>query len=113
MKVQFNVQMTRQYLFDFFLQHTYRTLRGKLSLLAGLAMIPLCVLTWNRVGRMFSVCYIFFAVFFLLLMPGKLWIKADQGFKRTMGKEGGGGGGVIQSPAKTGTPKCPVWPLVL
>ena len=83
MKVQFNVQMTRQYLFDFFLQHTYRTLRGKLSLLAGLAMIPLCVLTWNRVGRMFSVCYIFFAVFFLLLMPGKLWIKADQGFKRT------------------------------
>ena len=75
--------MSRQYLFDFFLQHTYRTLRGKLSLLAGLAMIPLCVLTWNRVGRMFSVCYIFFAVFFLLLMPGKLWIKADQGFKRT------------------------------
>lgn len=61
--------MSRQYLFDFFLQHTYRTLRGKLSLLAGLAMIPLCVLTWNRVGRMFSVCYIFFAVFFLLLMP--------------------------------------------
>ena len=44
MKVQFNVQMTRQYLFDFFLQHTYRTLRGKLSLLAGLAMIPLRVL---------------------------------------------------------------------
>lgn len=83
MKLQFNVQMSRQYLFDFFLQHTYRTLRGKLSLLAGLAMIPLCVLTWNRVGRMFSVCYIFFAVFFLLLMPGKLWIKADQGFKRT------------------------------
>ena len=79
MKLQFNVQMSRQYLFDFFLQHTYRTLRGKLSLLAGLAMIPLCVLTWNRVGRMFSVCYIFFAVFFLLLMPGKLWIKADQG----------------------------------
>ena len=83
MKLQFNVQMSRQYLFDFFLQHTYRTLRGKFSLLAGLAMIPLCVLTWNRVGRMFSVCYIFFAVFFLLLMPGKLWIKADQGFKRT------------------------------
>ena len=83
MKLQFNVQMSRQYLFDFFLQHTYRTLRGKLSLLAGLAMIPLCVLTWNRVGRMFSVCYIFFAIFFLLLMPGKLWIKADQGFKRT------------------------------
>ena len=71
MKVQFNVQMTRQYLFDFFLQHTYRTLRGKLSLLAGLAMIPLCVLTWNRVGRMFSVCYIFFAVFFLLLIDRK------------------------------------------
>ena len=43
MKLQFNVQMSRQYLFDFFLQHTYRTLRGKLSLLAGLAMIPLCV----------------------------------------------------------------------
>lgn len=63
MKVQFNVQMTRQYLFDFFLQHTYRTLRGKLSLLAGLAMIPLCVLTWNRVGRMFSVCYIFCCIF--------------------------------------------------
>ena len=57
MKVQFNVQMTRQYLFDFFLQHTYRTLRGKLSLLAGLAMIPLCVLTWNRVGRMFSCIF--------------------------------------------------------
>ena len=63
MKLQFNVQMSRQYLFDFFLQHTYRTLRGKLSLLAGLAMIPLCVLTWNRVGRMFSVCYFFRCIF--------------------------------------------------
>lgn len=83
MKLQFNVQMTRQFLFDFFLQHTYRTLRGKISLLAGLAMIPLCVLTWNKTGRMFSICYIFFAVFFLILMPASLWLKADQGFRRT------------------------------
>ena len=83
MKVQFNVQMTRQYLFDFFLQHTYRTLRGKLSLLAGLAMIPLCVLTWNRVGRIVQRVLYLFCCIFPALMPGKLWIKADQGFKRT------------------------------
>lgn len=64
MKLQFNVQMSRQYLFDFFLQHTYRTLRGKLSLLAGLAMIPLCVLTWNRGGKNVQrVLYIFCCIF--------------------------------------------------
>jgi hypothetical protein len=78
LKFRFNVQMTRQFMFDFLLQHTYRTLRGKLSLLAGLAMIPLTVLTWNSVGRMFSVCYIFFGVFFLILMPLSLWVKAKQ-----------------------------------
>ena len=78
MKIQFNVQMTRQFMFDFLFQHTYRTLRGKLSLLAGLAMFPLCILTWNRVGRMFSFCYIFFGLFFLIVMPLSLWKKADK-----------------------------------
>ena len=78
MKIQFDVQMTRQFMFDFLFQHTYRTLRGKLSLLAGLAMFPLCIMTWNRVGRMFSLCYIFFGIFFLIIMPLSLWKKADK-----------------------------------
>ncbi|NCB94415.1 MAG: YcxB family protein [Clostridia bacterium] len=78
MKLRFEVKMTRQFMFDFLLQHTYRTLRGKLSLLVGLATIPLCVLTWGKVGRMFSVCYIFFAVFFLICMPMSLWFKAQK-----------------------------------
>lgn len=77
-KFRFDVQMTRQFMFDFLFQHTYRSLRGKLSLLLGLATIPLCVLTWNKVGRMFSVCYIFFGVFFLILMPMSLWFKANK-----------------------------------
>ena len=82
MKLQFNVQMSRQYLFDFFLQHTYRTLRGKLSLLAGLAMIPLCVLTWNRVGRMFSVCYIFFCYIFPAPDAGKTLDQGGSGIQK-------------------------------
>lgn len=64
MKLQFNVQMSRQYLFDFFLQHTYRTLRGKLSLLAGLAMVPLCVLYLEPGGKNVQrVLYIFCCIF--------------------------------------------------
>lgn len=81
MKLQFNVQMTRQFLFDFYLQHTYRTLRGKISLLVGIIMIPLCILSWNRIDKMFLLCYIFFAVFFLILMPARLWMKAKQGIR--------------------------------
>lgn len=78
MKFKFDVQMTRKYMFDFLFQHTYRTPKGKLSLLVGLAMIPLCVLTWNRVGRMFSLCYILFGAAFLVLMPLSLWQKANK-----------------------------------
>ena len=64
MKLQFNVQMSRQYLFDFFLQHTYRTLRGKLSLLAGLAMIPLCAAYLEPGGKNVQrVLYIFRCIF--------------------------------------------------
>lgn len=70
-------------MFDFLFQHTYRTVRGKLSLLAGLAMIPLCVLTWNRVGDLFGMCYIFFGIFFLVLMPLSLWRKADKMVRST------------------------------
>ena len=83
MKIQFDVQMTREFMFDFLFQHTYRTWRGKFSLLAGLAMIPLCILTWNQVGRMFSLCYIFFAIFFLILMPLSLWKKANKTVRST------------------------------
>ena len=81
MKLQFNVLMSRQYLFDFFLQHTYLPPCGKLSLLAGLAMIPLCAYL-EPGGRMFSVCYIFFAVFFHAPDARENFgSKADQGFK--------------------------------
>lgn len=83
MKFRFDVQMTRQFMFDFLFQHTYRSIRGKMSLLVGLAVIPLCVLTWNQVGTMFSLCYIFFAVFFLILQPLSLWRKADKVIKNT------------------------------
>ena len=78
MKVQFNVQMTRQYLFDFFLQHTYRTLRGKLSLLAGLAMIPLCVLTWRLVEEC-SACVISFCCIFPAPDAGKTLDQSGSG----------------------------------
>ena len=54
-----------------------------LTIMFGESMtLPLANQTIYAAVREF-VCYIFFAVFFLLLMPGKLWIKADQGFKRT------------------------------
>lgn len=70
-------------MFDFLLQHIYRSIRGKVSLLVGLATIPLCIVTWNDVGRMFSVCYIFFGVFFLILQPMGLWHRAKRMVQET------------------------------
>ena len=63
MKIKFKVQMTQQYMYDFVLQHIYRSVQGVISLLAGLAVLTLCICTLGKVDTVYSVCYAFFALF--------------------------------------------------
>lgn len=76
MKIKFKVQMTQQYMYDFMLQHIYRSVQGVISLLAGLAVLTLCICTLGKVDTVYSVCYAFFALFFWVYLPLSLWWKA-------------------------------------
>lgn len=76
MKIKFKVQMTQQYMYDFMLQHIYRSFQGVISLLAGLAVLTVCIATLGKVDTVYSVCYAFFALFFWVYLPLSLWWKA-------------------------------------
>lgn len=78
MKIKFNVQMTQQYMYDFMLQHIYRSIQGIFSLLAGLAVLTLCICTLGKVEAVYSLCYGFFALFFWIYLPLSLWWKAKR-----------------------------------
>lgn len=83
MKIMFKVQMTTQYMFDFMLQHIYRSFQGIFSILAGLGVLTLFICTLGKTDTVYSLCYLFFGIFFLLYLPFSLWSKAKRQVKLT------------------------------
>lgn len=78
MKSQFDVQMNRSYMFDFLMHHTYGTVKGKCSLLLGVAAAILAILTWGKVNMISSGIYIAAGIFCLFAIPGNLWVKSGK-----------------------------------
>lgn len=83
MKIIFKVQMTTQYMFDFMLQHIYRSFQGIFSILAGLGVLTLFICTLGKTETPYSMCYLFFGIFFLVYLPFSLWGKAKRQVKLT------------------------------
>ena len=78
MKFKFDVQMKREYMFDFLLQYLYSTWKGKLSVFLGIAAILMGIFSWSQTGIQSGMLNMIFGVIFLVIFPAIQWGKAGK-----------------------------------
>ena len=81
MSVKFQVKMSRKALFDFLLNHTYRSFGGWISVIIGIVVLIAAIVTFGDVSASTSAVYFFFAAYFLPLQPALLYFRAAKQMK--------------------------------
>lgn len=78
MKIRFEVQMKSEYMYNFLINHIYKSFMGAFSILIGIAALLMAAYSWNSVRSAYVLCYIAVAVLALVYPPIMLRIKAKQ-----------------------------------
>lgn len=78
MKIEFKVKMKPQYMYNFLINHIYRSFMGAFSILVGIAAIGMAVYSSKGGGSTYMLCYVVVAGLALVYPPIMLWSRARQ-----------------------------------
>lgn len=78
MKVKFDVNMNKEYLFEFLIYHTYRGMKGILLLAVGVISWLAAIISFVMGKTMVGLGLTFLFVFCLLIIPVILWFSARE-----------------------------------
>ncbi|MDO5541604.1 MAG: YcxB family protein [Eubacteriales bacterium] len=81
MNAKFEVKMTQKILYDFWMNHTYRSFSGWFSIIFGVAVIILALVTRDTVQPYMTVIYVVFGLYFLAFQPISLYLRAAKQVK--------------------------------
>lgn len=81
MEIKFEVKMTQKVMYNFLMNHTYRSMTGILGVLFGVAAFVLLGVTYGNVPAWQSGAYLLFGVWFLLYLPVSLYTRAAKQVK--------------------------------
>lgn len=76
MEVTFQVTMTPRVMYDFLMNHTYKSPAGILGVVFGAAAFVVLGLTWGSAESWQSMLYGLFGLWFLLYQPVSLYLRA-------------------------------------
>lgn len=80
-EARFEVKMTQKYMYDFLLNHTYRSMSGIMSSVFALGAFVLCAVTFGDVPAWQSAAYGVFGAWFAVYLPVSLYMRAGKQVK--------------------------------
>lgn len=81
MEAKFEVKMTRKIMYNFLMNHTYRSFTGVIGILFGLSAIAMGVMSMGQAEVWQTCLYLFFGIWFLLYLPVSLYSRAGRQVK--------------------------------
>lgn len=81
MEVKFDVKMTQKIMYNFLMNHTYKSMAGIAGVLFGIGAFVIMAVTWGNVPEWQSMAYLLFGFWFLLYQPVSLYRKAAKQVK--------------------------------
>lgn len=76
MEVKFDVKMTQKIMYDFLMNHTYKSFAGVFGLLFGLSAFVVFGMTFGKVDTWQSILYGLFGIWFILYLPVNLYLRS-------------------------------------
>lgn len=76
MEIKFNVKMTQKIMYNFLMNHTYRSVAGVVGVLFGLSALVLAGVTYGDVSGTMTILYVVFGIWFLAYTPYTIFIKS-------------------------------------
>lgn len=83
MEVRFEVKMTPKIMYNFMMNHTYRSFSGFLGVLFGIASFVMFGVTLGKTSVSFSILYLLFGVWFVLYLPVNLYMRSNRQVKNS------------------------------
>lgn len=83
MKIEFDVKLTSEDMFDFLMYHSYSAFSGIFSIFLGIGAIVLSVFTWGQVDLAYSLMYFAFGLIFLFYTPVTLKVRSKSQLKNS------------------------------
>jgi len=81
MEVKFDVKMTQKIMYNFLMNHTYRSMTGVMGILFGIAAFVIFGMTLGHAETFMSVLYLLFGIWFLLYLPINLYLRSAKQVK--------------------------------
>lgn len=81
MEIEFDVKMTQKEMYDFLMNHTYRSLSGIVGVLFGVLAFVVFFVTFGKTSQTQSILYLVFGLWFLAYLPVNLYIRAGKQVK--------------------------------
>lgn len=81
MEVKFDVKMTQKIMYNFLMNHTYKSMAGIAGVLFGIGAFVIMAVTWGDVPEWQSMVYLLFGFWFLLYQPVSLYTRAAKQVK--------------------------------
>lgn len=81
MEVTFDVKMTPKIMYDFLMNHTYKSPTGVLGVLFGLFAFVILGVTWGKAEGWQSILYGLFGFWFILYLPVNLYLRSARQVK--------------------------------
>ena len=81
MSAKFDVKMTDKILYDFWMNHTYRSFSGVFSIVFGVALLLLAVFSGEHAQPYMRLLYLLFGLYFLLFQPITLYLRSKSQMK--------------------------------
>ena len=81
MEVKYDVKMTQKIMYNFLMNHTYKSMAGIAGVLFGIGAFVIMAVTWGDVPEWQSMVYLLFGFWFLLYQPVSLYTRAAKQVK--------------------------------
>ncbi len=81
MEVRFDVKMTQKIMYNFLLNHTYRSISGVVGMIFGILSLGIFVFTMGNVPQWQSTIYLVFGIWFLVYLPISLYLRSAKQVK--------------------------------
>lgn len=81
MEIKFEVRMTQKIMYNFMMNHSYRSTAGMFGTLFGISAFVILAVTYGKVEPWMSTLYLVFGVWFLLYLPLNLYVRAGRQVK--------------------------------
>lgn len=81
MEVKFEVKMTPEIMYNFMLNHTYKSPTGFLGVAFGIASFVMFGVTLGKTTTTFSMLYLIFGIWFVLYLPVSLYMRSKKQVK--------------------------------